>query len=359
MVHPLYSMKGVLKQLDGLLISKPANVSYLSGFKGGDSYILTTRNGNFFITDFRYLEQARAELKGLKRIGLFGGRDRTLNIELVNAGTFESIAKLIKGQGLKRVGFEAKWMAYGELEQIRGHLKKSELIPVYDAVEELRIAKRAEEIKLLRKAINITISAFRHILKGVRPGVKEAEVAAQLEYYMRVGGASAAFPTIVASGKRSSLPHASASNKKLESGELVVIDAGGCFEGYNSDLTRTIYLGKISNAARKIYEVVLEAQGRAIAAIKPGVKASYLDKIARDYINKKGYGPCFGHNLGHGVGMEVHEEPTISRKNVQTLRPGMVFTVEPAIYIPGLGGVRIEDVVLVTEDGCEVLSQGL
>lgn len=352
-------MKSVLKQLDGLLISKPANVSYLSRFKGEDAYILATQKGNFFITDFRYLEQARQDLKDLKRIDLFGGGDRTLKIELVNAGTFESIAKLIKKQGLKRVGFEAKWLAYGEVEQIRSHLKESELVPVYDAVEKLRIVKKGEEIKLIRKAVAITISAFRKILKKVKAGVKEAEVVAQLEYYMRAEGASTAFPTIVASGKRSSLPHAPASNKKIKSGELVVIDVGGRFEGYNSDLTRTIYLGKISNTARQIYEIVLEAQSRAVAATKPGVKASYLDRIARDYINKKGYGAYFGHNLGHGVGMEVHEEPTISRKNNQTLRPGMVFTIEPAIYIPGFGGVRIEDMVLVTEDGCEVLSQRL
>lgn len=331
--------------LDGFLVSKPANVSYLSGFTGADSYLLITQKKDFFITDFRYHEQAKIE------IGNF-------DIELVDgAGIFNLIASLIEKQRLKRVGFEAKHISYGEVSRIRDRLKTPEFIPSYDLVEDFRIIKTPVEVKLIKKAARICLSVFKQAAGAVEIGKKEKEIAAFVEYRMRAAGAdSASFATIVLSGKRSALPHGSPSEKRIKNNEAVLIDSGACIDGYNSDLTRVFFLGRIPSALNKIYGIIKAAQEKAIKAIRPGIRAAKVDSIAREYIKKRGFGRYFGHSLGHGIGREVHEAPSLSAESKAILRPGMVFTVEPAVYMPGLGGIRIEDMVFVTNNAAEVLS---
>lgn len=342
------SLKYKLKKenLDGVLISDPANVSYLSGFRGGDSYILLTGKKDFFITDFRYLEQAKSETDGFV-------------LETADGiSHFDLIAGLIQKNKLGKVGFEAKRISYGEVSKIRDRLKKAEFLPTYDLVESFRVIKTRAEIKLIKKAIQIDLSAFKQIADKVKAGNKERDLASMMEYQMRLNGAaSASFETIVLSGRNSSLPHGRPSEKSIKSNELVLIDAGANFNGYNSDLTRIFFLGRIQPILKKIYCVVKTAQEKAIKAIKPGIMAARVDAIARGHIKKYGWDKFFGHGLGHGVGRKVHEAPSISTRSKYILKPGMVFTVEPAVYIPGVGGVRIEDMVLVTQKGVEVLSR--
>lgn len=331
--------------LDGLLVSKPANVCHLSGFTGADSYLLITQKKDFFITDFRYEQQAKTEVKNF-------------DIELIgNVGVFDLIASLIEKQRLKRVGFEAKHISYAEVSRIRDRLRGPEFTPTYDLVEDFRIIKTPSELKLIKKAVRISLSVFKQVSDALEIGKKEKEIAAFVEYRMRTSGAdSTSFSTIVLSGKRSALPHGSPSEKRIKNNEAVLIDSGACLDGYNSDLTRVFFLGRIHPALNKIYGIIKAAQEKAIKAIRPGIKACKVDSIARGYIKKHGFVRYFGHSLGHGIGREVHEAPSLSAESKVILRPGMVFTVEPAVYIPGLGGIRIEDMVLVTNSGAEVLS---
>ena len=225
-------------------------------------------------------------------------------------------------------------------------------------VEDLRIIKTRVEIELIKKAIRINLSALEFIARQIKPDKKERDLAALLEYYMRRGGADkAAFETIVLAGKRASMPHGRPSGNYIRNNQSVLIDSGVCFKGCNSDLTRVFFLSRITSIIKRIYSIVITAQEAAIKAIKPGIEAKKIDAVARDYIKIKGFGRYFGHSLVHGVGREVHEAPSISNKSKDILRPGMVFTVEPAIYLPNVGGVRLEEMVLVTESGCEVLSR--
>ncbi|RKY31873.1 MAG: hypothetical protein DRP74_03825 [Candidatus Omnitrophota bacterium] len=224
----------------------------------------------------------------------------------------------------------------------------------------MRQIKTAQEVEEIKKGLTITISAFRFIKHYIIPGKKEIEVQAELERFIRYHGASnSAFETIVASGPNSSFPHHKAGERKLRMSEPVLIDFGVDYHGYKTDLTRVFFLGKITPAFRKIYNIVTRAHGLALRTIRPGVKISSIDKAARQYIKQSGYGGFFSHNLGHGVGREIHEEPHISEKEESLLKKGMVFTLEPAIYLPGKFGVRIEDMVLVREAGCEILSANL
>jgi Xaa-Pro aminopeptidase len=341
-------LKDILKKekLDGLLVSNPANVSYLSGFSGDESYLLITQKKAIFITDFRYEQQAAKEAKGF-------------SVELVGKlNHFDLITGLIRKNNLKRVGFEARHITYAEVGKIRDNLTKQEFLPVCGIVENLRAVKSQEEIKKIRKATEICLSVFNDVAFKIKPGLREKELAGFVEYQMRLKGAEgASFDIIVLSGKNSTMPHGRPSDRKIGCNEAVLIDAGASFSGYKSDLTRMFFLGKIPDTIQKVYGIVKTAQEMALKAIRPGAFASVIDAIARDYIKSKGYGEYFGHSLGHGVGREVHEAPSISSKSKDILRPGMVFTVEPAIYLPNIGGIRIEDMVLVTQKGSEVLSQ--
>lgn len=335
-----------LRALDGLLVSCPANISYLTQSLSRDAYLLVSPQENIYFTDSRYTEEAKIFLKGNARL------------KECNGQVFKHIAGSIHKLGLKRVGIEERYLPCAEFAKIKEYSKGSfDLIPTHGIVEDKRQVKDAREIAKLKKATQITALALEHIKQFIVPGVKEIEIAAQLECFIRYQGArGSAFDIIVASGPNSSQPHHLSGERKLKENDPVLIDFGVDYQGYKSDLTRVLFLGKIKVLLREIYGIVLKAQSLAIKRVAPGAEMAEIDRVAREYIAKKGYGKYFTHNLGHGFGLEVHEDPRISRNEASGLKPGMVFTVEPGIYLPGRFGVRIEDMVLVTRKGCEVLS---
>jgi len=333
-------------KLEALLITKEVNVSYLSGFKGTGQLLITPAKG-VLLVDFRFKEQAVSLARSFQiyqRAGFHPLEDDLL--------------RLVKGLKLKRLGFEATALSYGFYCKLKRTLKPVELLPTTNIIERLRAIKTAPEIKLLKKAAALAGQSLAFAKRIIKPGRKEREIAREIQYFMRENGAEdCAFELIVASGKRSSMPHAVASDKTIKDNEAVLIDLGCRISGYNSDLTRMVFLGRIKEKIKRIYKIVLQAQKLAINAVAAGEKICRIDKVARQYITREGLGPFFGHALGHGIGREVHEYPSISPKNQDTLNQGMVFTVEPAVYIPGIGGVRVEDMVLVTATGCEVLTK--
>ncbi len=335
--------------LDGLILSSPANISYLTNFTSRDSYFLISKKPNIYFTDSRYAQEAKKGLKGLALI------------TKINGSVFKIIADTCVDLGLKRIGFEERYLAFAEHKKIKEELNnRGDLIPTYGLVEELREIKTAEELEKIKKAIQITIKAFKFIKNFIVPGKKEIEVAAELERFIRYCGAeSSAFDIIIASGTNSSFPHHLTSQRKIKNNEPILIDMGVDYMGYKSDLTRVFFLGKINPAVKRIYDIVCKAQDKAIKEIKPAVQINKIDAAARQYITQKGYGGFFGHNTGHGIGLEVHEEPRISSKVEGILKPDMVFTVEPAIYLPNKFGIRLEDIILVTKKGSNVLSGAL
>ena len=331
--------------LDGLIVSLPANISYLTGCTGRDAYLLISKKENTYFTDSRYIEEAKQSLS------------RTFRLKKTNGSVFKQIAASCLNLKLKRVGFEERCLPFAEFKKIKQESRhKINLIPTHNLAEELREIKSPREVELIKQAVEITLSALKFIQNFISPGKKEVEIAAELERYIRYKGARAsAFDIIVASGPNSSFPHHLTGERKLKKNEPVLIDIGVDYSGYKSDLTRVFFLGKITSLYRSVYDIVLEAQKRAISEIKPAVSIGKVDAAARQYISRKGYGSSFVHNLGHGIGLEVHEEPHICSKEKSGLEPGMVFTVEPAIYLPGKFGIRIEDMVLVTQKGVELL----
>ncbi|MGM0437114.1 MAG: M24 family metallopeptidase [Bacillota bacterium] len=330
--------------IDSLLITTDVNRFYLSGFTGSSGYILFTPEKNYFITDFRYTEQAKNQTNGFEILEF-------------NKNIPERIAEILNKNNSKKLGFESKNVTYNKYKEYKSKFNGIDLISTEDLVKNLRKVKDEEEIDKIKKAIEITDNAFNHILDFIEEGKTEREVALELEYFMKqAGGEKNAFDFIVASGKRSSMPHGVASDKKLKKGDFITMDFGTFYEGYCSDMTRTVVLGEVSDKQRKIYNIVLKAQKEVINKIKAGMSGKEADAIARDIIEDAGYGDNFGHGLGHGIGVEVHESPRASYKSDDVLKEGMVVTDEPGIYIPDWGGVRIEDDLLVTEDGCEVLN---
>ena len=240
------------------------------------------------------------------------------------------------------------------------HIKsvvKANLVPLSGVIEKIRLIKTPEEINIIKVACEIADQAFSHILNFIKPGITELEVSNELEFFMRKQGATASsFDTIVASGLRSALPHGVATNKEIENGDFVTLDFGAIYNGYVSDITRTIAVGKPSNQLIEMYETVLESQLLALQHVKPGMTGREADNIARDFLKSKGYGEAFGHSTGHGIGLEIHEGPTLSSRSDTVLEPNMVVTIEPGIYLPGIGGVRIEDDIVITETGNEKLT---
>jgi Xaa-Pro aminopeptidase len=343
-IKQVYKELNKLK-LDGLILSHEPNISYLTNTRSRDAYLLVSKQKNIYITDSRYTTEAKKNLKGCTLLEIKGS-------------VFKTIADACKKLHFNRVGFEERYLPFAEYNKIReGWDYGIELIPTHGIVEELRQIKTAEEIAKIRKAIEIAIAAFRFIQGYITPGRKEIEVAAELEHFIRYNGAYASsFDIIVASGPNSSYPHHLTSERKIKAGEPVLIDAGVDYLGFKSDLTRVFFSGKINSSARRIYDIVLAAQRRAISRIRPGVEISEVDAASRQYIAKKGFGRYFSHSLGHGIGLEVHEAPHISGKEKSLLKAGMVFTVEPAIYLPGRFGIRLEDICLVTRKGAEVIS---
>ncbi|MDH4100319.1 MAG: Xaa-Pro peptidase family protein [Nitrospirota bacterium] len=331
--------------LDAALITTPENVRYLSGFTGSSGFVLVSSATAFFITDFRYKSQAAQETHGLE-------------VVILKKTLVDEVARIAGETGLKRVGLEAKNVTLDLHDRVIAAMPDAELIAVIDLVEEFRIVKDAGELDKMREAIRRAESSLTALLPRLKPGLPEREFALMLEEEVRRAGArKIPFDTIVASGLRGALPHGVASDKKLESGEMITIDFGAEAGGYFSDMTRTVFLGSSPTAKQQeIHDTVRKAQDAAIAAVKPGVPMVDIDAAARKVIVDAGYGDYFGHGTGHGVGLAVHEQPNASPQGKGEAREGMVFTIEPGIYIPDLGGVRIEEMVLVTATGCEVLT---
>lgn len=331
------------ENLDSFLITSPYNLRYLTNFTGTTGLAVITLEKAFFITDFRYTEQAAAQAQGFEIIKNVGP-------------IFEEVADLVQKEGLRELGFEettVSFLEYSVLEEIID----AQLIPISGMIEELREIKDEEEIAIIEKACSIADLAYDHILKMIQPGMTEIEVANQLDFYMRSLGASGvSFETIVASGLRSAMPHGVASKKIIEQGDLITIDFGCYYEGYVSDMTRTFAIGDPGEQLKEIYQIVLEAQLAVLEVAKPGVTGKQLDAVARDYITKHGYGEAFGHSTGHGIGLEIHEGPNASVRAEKQFVPGNIITDEPGIYLPGIGGVRIEDDLLITSDGNRVLT---
>jgi Xaa-Pro aminopeptidase len=333
--------------VDALLISQPENRAYLSGFTGSSGWLLITHGHAFIATDFRYYEQVGLECP---------------SYELVKVvTTFAAVLpEMIERAGVNRLAFESDHATFSDVQDWSKAVPDVEWVPTKGTVMGLRAVKDAGEIATLKAAIELADEALAAGLAQAQPGMTELDLAWIIESHMRTHGAQVvAFDMIVACGPNGARPHARAGRERLLAGEPIVIDMGARLDGYNSDLTRTVCLGQPNDPARfwEIYNTVLRAQIAAEAAIRPGMNGQEVDAVARDLIAQAGYGDYFGHGLGHGVGLAVHEEPRFSRTLPSTLAAGNVVTVEPGIYLPGWGGVRIEDVVLVTENGAEVLTR--
>jgi Xaa-Pro aminopeptidase len=329
--------------IDGLLISHIVNVRYITGFTGSSGCVLITKRDRIFFTDFRYEEQAKEEIEGFDVL-----------IEKVERP--KEIIERAKVSGIKTLGFESS-VSY---QFYRSLLRKGLTIKaIGNFIEDMRRIKDAEEIALIRKAVARAENAFLKVKKVIRPGVTEREVSLRLEEMLKKEGCySLPFDIIVASGRNSALPHAKPTGKKIRPGDLVVVDWGGEAGGYFSDMTRSfLMMGGDSAVKKEIYETVLQANMQGIRSVAAGLSSRTIDKGARESIKKAGYADFFGHGTGHGVGLEVHELPRISRLGKESVKPGMVFTIEPGVYVPGIGGVRIEDMVLVEKGGCRVLTR--
>ncbi len=329
--------------VDAILITDLVNVRYLSGFTGSSGSLIITKKKSVLLTDFRYQEQAAEEVRGFDVIIEHG--ERTKEIEAV-----------CHAKGIKKLGFEEQNVTYSFYRNLSK--RKVSLKPLANTVESLRIIKASQELSHINSAVKRAESAFRKLMPHIRAGASEQKLALTLEYLLKKEGCKRLpFAVIVASGPMSALPHAQPTERKLKKGDLVVFDWGGESEGYYSDMTRTVLVkGNNISKQKELYYTVFEAQSRAIKAVKSGILSAVVDAAARDYINKKGYEDFFGHGTGHGVGLAVHEKPVVSWRNKETIRENMVFTVEPGIYLPGFGGVRIEDMVTVGKSRCEVMT---
>ncbi|TCP59627.1 Xaa-Pro aminopeptidase [Tumebacillus sp. BK434] len=331
------------ENLEALLILKKENRFYISGFTGSTGYLLVTHDEAILITDFRYTEQATEQCPHCRVVEAK---------DLIGSLQSELAAKK-----LTQLGFEKDYVNYGLFETLNGKLEGVTLVAKEGITEEIRLFKDESELVIMRKAAKIADDAFSHILGFLRPGISEIEVALELEFFMRkLGAKSSSFDIIVASGARSSLPHGVASEKILEAGDFVKMDFGAYYQGYCSDLTRTVVLGEASDKQREIYDIVLKSQLHTLENIKVGMTGKEADALARDIIAEHGYGDNFGHSLGHGLGTVVHEMPSLSVRGETVLKPGMTVTIEPGIYIPNFGGVRIEDDIVMQENGIEILT---
>jgi len=364
MVDRLGRLREILKQkrIGGFLITSPSNLFYLGGFRAeGSVGLVTQREARIFVPELLY-EQAKEIVRNFEVMGF---RDKL----------WEKLGKFLTGEKIRRLGFEAGGVSIKRYKEMERVFRKARLVPLDGLVEEMRIVKTEEEVSLIRKSAQVCVAAFRFIKKRIRIGMKERIIACQLEYFMKKRGAQKpSFEIIVASGENTAYPHHQTGERKIRSGDCLLIDMGCVYKGYCSDLTRPLFLDIIANNPgadlratlsfefkgkyKKIYQVVRKAQRAAIEKIRPGVRCSSIDSAARKAIARAGFGDYFIHRTGHGVGLDVHELPWVEENSKQVLRAGMVLTVEPGVYIPGFGGVRIEDMVLVTKKGYEVLTEG-
>ncbi len=331
-------------KLDGFVVTALPNIRYLSGFTGSNAALLLGHGKARLFTDPRYTLQAAQE---------HGGQ-----VSIARGPLWPAVMKVVRRWKLKRLAFEGGRIAFHGYEALKAELSLGVTIePVPLWIEEQRMVKSPEEIELIRRSVVTNSRAFEAVLKKIRPGLRERDVAAELEYQMRRAGAERpAFETIVASGPRSALPHAHPTSQRLTGNQLLLIDMGATQEGYTSDMTRVISLGKPKPAWKRIHRAVLEAQLAAIATVREGVTASVVDRAARQTLRRHGLEKTFVHSTGHGLGLEIHEPPRIGKRDRTVLKEGMVITIEPGAYVEGLCGVRIEDTVLVTKAGCQVLT---
>lgn len=330
-------------KVDALLFLSLENIRYLCGFTGSDGALIITGQDRTFLSDSRYEEQACGEIRN----AAFKKYRQKI----------EGLAQFLKGLRIKRLGFESSAMMYEDYKKLHEKLVRVSFIPLAQEIAALRVRKEPEELDKIRRAIHIASVSFTETLSRIRAGTREKAVAEFLECRMkRWGGDKVAFDTIVASGPRAALPHGAASAKRLQKKDTVVIDFGVRYQGYHSDETKTLILSRPDAEKRKVYEIVRRAQEKALKTIRPGVSFRQIDAAARGVISRAGYGKFFGHGTGHGVGLAIHEAPNISPHGRGVAEEGMVFTVEPGIYIPGWGGVRLEDMVWVTRRGCEKLT---
>ncbi len=332
--------------LDALLVTALPNIRYLTGFSGSNALLVVSALECVLFTDFRYETQVADEV--------WAGASVKIEPTSLWAGLWPSVAAMT---GVERIGFESAHLLHRDFARLLEQGGRWQWRPTADMVESLRVVKDAGEVALIRRAVGMAERALERTLATLRPGLTETMGAGVLEPHLREEGSEAfPFPSIVASGPRSALPHARAGDRCLEAGDFVLLDFGAVANGYCSDMTRTVVLGSATARQREIHAVVREANARASGAVRAGMQGMAADAVARDYIEACGHGDAFGHSLGHGIGLEVHEAPRLARTVESLLAPGMVVTIEPGIYRPGWGGVRIEDDVLLTDSGAEVLT---
>ncbi|MBQ1501382.1 MAG: aminopeptidase P family protein [Firmicutes bacterium] len=342
----LFAKKLKERDLDALFLTDESNVRYLSGFTGSETYLFISQARSCLITDHRYTEQAERECGEFTVVPHTAVPGHTL---------YELIAAFCAEDGVRELGFEKEHLMYDEYEKLSGEVAGTELVPTAGIVEEMRLVKSAGEAALLKEACAATDRVFAKICGFLRPGLSEKQVEREMLYYILGEGCESSFSIIVASGVNGSLPHAIPGTRSLQPGELVTMDFGCMYQGYHADMTRTVCLGKADEKTREIYGMVLEAKNRAQSLVRPGAVCRDIDAAARDYFAEKGYAEYFKHGLGHGVGLDIHEAPRLNTSSNCVLEQGYAVTVEPGLYLPGWGGVRIEDTVLVTEDGCDCL----
>ncbi|MCL2026057.1 MAG: Xaa-Pro peptidase family protein [Leptospirales bacterium] len=329
------------------LVSDLNNIRYLTGFAGSYAAFVVTEGDSFLISDSRYEEYASSILpKQVKFV--------------LQSSTFkETLKEFCKNLNIENLFVEDNKFPVASFFELKKFLRKVKLLPGGNEVNFIRMVKDDEEIKILTEAAALTDRCFSHLISMIKPGMTEWDISVEIEYFYRKNGCrKTSFDSIVASGAASSMPHYETNmNKKIMPGDVLLIDMGCEYQGYNSDLTRTFFINNVDPELEKIYMIVKEAQKRALEAVKPGVNAGRLDKVARDYISEAGYGANFGHGLGHGYGIEIHELPAIRKNGEIVIKKNMTITIEPGIYLPGKGGVRIEDMVLVTASGGEALTK--
>ena len=331
------------RNLDALLVSLSPNLRYLSGFTGSNGALLITPGESIVFTDSRYEIQA--------------ARETSCRVRIAKGPVLMDVIATIARRRLRSIGYEPARMTCEYFESLKGHLPiKASLVAAGGWIEALRMVKSAEELDLIRRSVEINSQAFEHAAARVKPGMREEDLAAELEYRMRkLGAEKPSFDTIVAAGEHSALPHAQPGKARLERG-LVVVDMGAMFEGYASDMTRMLHVGAPGAKARRMYRAVLEAQMAAIDAVRPGARTASIDAAARNVLKRYGMDRAFTHSTGHGLGLEIHEPPRLGKKDKLRLQAGMAITIEPGAYLEGFGGIRIEDTVVVTSSGCEILT---
>ena len=332
--------------LAAVLVTHPPNIFYLSGFSGSSGFLLLTGQEALLYTDFRYLEQAALEAPLCEIIRVDGATD------------YAKVAAFVSQNKISKLGLEEARLTWRDFRLLQKRITGVELLPLNNFIEEIRAVKEEAEVEFIARAANIADDAWRNLFPLLKPGISEQEIADELEFQMRKQGAEKlAFEIIVVSGERSALPHGLASSKIIGPGELITVDFGAVYGSYSSDMTRAFLFGEPTSKQSEIYTLVLTAQEMALQSIRAGQKCVDVDAMVRQYFQQQGYGAYFGHGLGHGVGLEVHELPTLAPRGQGVFQELMVFTVEPGLYIPQWGGVRIEDLVVLREDGVQMLTK--